>query len=81
MSYEQGGAEGVATKKDLKSAALTRPGLLYLYSTSAVGDGGWSGYAATLPEGVTFNVVGPDPYRSRKWYASVTRKGDKVTVK
>jgi hypothetical protein len=25
-----------------------------------------------IPTGVTLSVVGPDPYRVRKWYASVT---------
>ena len=30
--------------------------------------------------GYTFQVVGPDPYRKRNWYASVTARGGKLKV-
>lgn len=29
-----------------------------------------------IQDGDTLTVVGPDPYRNRKWYASVTRDPD-----
>lgn len=83
MSYDQGGAEfahtGKATKKALKEAIKEDPSMVYLYSTSAVVQG-WSGQASELPEGMTFNVVGPDPYANRSWYASVKNNNGKVTV-
>jgi hypothetical protein len=32
------------------------------------------------PDG-TYYVVGPDPYKSRKWYAQVIKQGGTVKVK
>lgn len=32
--------------------------------------------ADQIQDGDTLTVVGPDPYRNRKWYASVTRDPD-----
>jgi hypothetical protein len=60
---------------------MERPNLVYLYSTSAFGNGSYEGPASELPEGMTFCVVGPDPYKSRKWYATVERVGARVKVK
>jgi hypothetical protein len=35
------------------------------------------GYRANeLPEGLRFQVTGPDPYTSRRWYATVVRQSD-----
>ena len=80
MAFDQGGARGFATKKALKDAARDgRP--ISLYSTSLFGSP-FYGDASELPDGLTFNVVGPDPYTRRNWYASVSRKSDgKVTVR
>lgn len=72
--YIQGGAEFVAeknTKKALKEAIKERPTAVWLFSTSAFG--GWSGFASDLPPGATFNVIGPDPYKKRSWYATVKK--------
>jgi hypothetical protein len=84
VSFEQGGADfickGRKTKKALKDAIKEGPSKVYLSSTSAVVRG-WSGYASDLPEDMSFNVVGPDPFQDRSWFATVTRNGDKVTVK
>lgn len=73
-AFEQGGADfrsDKKTKKALKEAIAANPDEVYLYSTSAFG--GWSGMASALPEDMKFNVVGPDPYKNRSWYATVTR--------
>ena len=29
----------------------------------------------------TYTVVGPDPYTNRKWYANITKRDGKITVK
>lgn len=72
-TFEQGGAEfnGRPTKKALKEAVKSSPGAVWLYSTSLLG--GWSGFAADLPEGTTFNVAGPNPYSARSWYATIKK--------
>ena len=85
-NYEQGGADfdGKKTKAALKKAVKENPDQVYLYSTTAIptSEPKWSGKASELPEDLTFNVVGPDPYTARNWYASVARnaKGE-LTVK
>lgn len=75
MSYVQGGAAFPGTKNTktaLKAAIKEDPSKVRLYCTSEMGPQ-FSDTADKLPEGVTFNVVGPDPYRRRDWYASVKR--------
>lgn len=83
--FEQGGAEHYAEKKTkaaLKEEIKKNPSKVYLYSTLAFPDDRWSGYAHELPEGVEFNVVGPDPFKARNWYATVKRnaKGEVICV-
>lgn len=75
--YVQGGAQftppnGKKTKAALKEMVKTNPSSVRLYATSSMGPQ-FSGTADTLPEGMEFNVVGPDPYRKRDWYATVKR--------
>jgi|1185.fasta_scaffold664281_2 hypothetical protein len=74
--FIQGGAnfphEGKATKTALKAALKANPTGVTLYATSDMGPQ-FNGPASSLPEGTTFNVVGPNPYRDRSWYASVKR--------
>jgi hypothetical protein len=86
MIYAQGGADFTnkkPTKAALKLAIKEAPHTVYLYDTAAMKE--WqkfSGYADQLPEDITFNVVGPDPFTDRSWYASIYRnaKGG-LTVK
>ena len=40
----------------------------------------FDGPVSLAPDG-TYSVVGPDPYRDRRWYATVTVRDGKVTVK
>lgn len=65
------------TKKALKEAVATSADPI-LESTSMFG--GIGGPFSELPDG-TYTVVGPDPYKSRKWYANIIIRGSKVTVK
>lgn len=65
--------EGVgrpATKKALKTALAVDPSKVTFDTTS-----GFSARetisAYDLVAGVSYSVVGPDPYTSRKWYATV----------
>jgi len=81
-TYYQGGAEfsGKRTKAQLKRVIAEDPAAVYLYDTTAPILGGpkWEGTADTLPADTTFNVVGPDPFTDRSWYASVYRGRDGV---
>ena len=76
MSYVNCGAtdestgKRVATKKLLKELVASTPNAVYFDGTSAMGPQ-YSGYADKLPQGTKLSVVGPDPYTSRKWYATV----------
>lgn len=76
MSYVNCGAMDeelgarVKTKKALKEAIASHPDKVYFDGTSAMGPQ-FSGYANKLPQGTKLSVVGPDPYTSRKWYATV----------
>lgn len=40
----------------------------------------YDGPISAAPDG-TYSIVGPDPYRDRRWYATVTKRAGKVTVK
>lgn len=77
--HEQGGAdfEYIGKRKSksaFKAAIKDSPANVYLFSTTAVpGAEKWSGTADKLPDGMEFNVVGPDPYTRRDWYATVTK--------
>jgi hypothetical protein len=73
--YYQGGAMfvGPQTKTQLRKLIKERPATVHLYDTTApvLGGAKWEGPADELPTGVVFNVVGPDPFTKRDWYASV----------
>lgn len=79
MSHISVGVYGVRTKAELKRRAKVEPDKVECYSTSALG-GTYNGTLFGIPENLTLTVVGPDPYTDRRWYASVTRKGDVVKV-
>lgn len=81
--FIQGGAnfpvEGNKTKTALKKAIKENPSGVTLYATSDMGPQ-FNGPASSLPEGTTFNVVGPNPYTKRDWYASVKRGRNGLVV-
>lgn len=72
MSYVNVGIEGATTKAALRQAVKAQPEKVYAYSTSPLGPQ-FRGPVSQLPEGTTLTVAGPDPYRSRKWFASIKR--------
>lgn len=83
MAYVNAGATingmDAPSKKALKEAIAANPASVHLYDTGLYSEE--SANADKIREGLTYTVTGPNPYNNRKWYASVTRKGDKVTVK
>jgi hypothetical protein len=70
----------VPNKKTLRELLATDPDSVS-FDKTAIFDGAGTVKIKEVPEGVTLSVVLPDPYRDRRFYASVTRKGEKVTVK
>ncbi len=72
MAYINGGCEGFKTKSALKIAVKSDPSAVYFYCTSPLGQT-FNGKVSDMPEGVTLQVVGPDPYNNRSWYASIKR--------
>ena len=68
-----------ASKKAFREAVQADADNCWLEATSVFGDE-YSGTVADAPSG-TYSVVGPDPYRDRRWYATVTKRDGKVTVK
>lgn len=79
MSYVNVGVIGISTKSALKAAVKANPSAVRFYGTSPMGPQ-FSGPATDIPEGTTLTVVGPDPYRSRKWFASVKRTAKGIVV-
>jgi hypothetical protein len=86
MGYENVGArvngERPKSKKALKEAVRDNPGSVTFDPTSL--------FTTALEDfradrgndwhGVILTVTGPDPYTSRKWYATVKYNADKNTV-
>lgn len=90
-ALDPNGGGRILTKKALKEALAHDEGHELPASTSVVFDQtslrqerGFPsvGYVFDLPPDATLQVVGPDPYNNRRWYANVTRNSDGVvTVK
>ena len=77
-NYATDGSD-VPTKKALKEALAASPASVVFYETSAVPmpiliNG------SELVEGVKYSVTGPNPYKNRKWYATVELTGGKIKV-
>ncbi len=75
MSYINCGAfvngQRPASKKALREALVATPDAVSFDGASFLGPQ-FSGSVAELPAGITLSVCGPDPYRSRKWFANVS---------
>ncbi len=61
------------TKKMLKQAVADNPARVHLDTTSMFG--GFAGRLDRAPAG-RYDVVGPDPYTKRNWYATVEVRPD-----
>jgi len=61
----------IHTKKELKAAITEDPGMVEFYSTSEFTP--FSGTGNSLVIGVKYTVAGPNPYTSRKWFATVEK--------
>lgn len=59
-----------ASKKALKDAIKTNPANVLFVGTSGF-NGVTHGTLDILDKGVKYSVCGPNPYKSRKWYATV----------
>lgn len=70
----------LTTKSELKRRIAENPTDVHFYSTSDFH--AFSGSADDLDIGVKYSVTGPNPYTSRKWYATVEKlPNGKITVK
>lgn len=90
MSYANVGVKlgnsDIPTKAALKRAIADNPAQIRAYSTDALPFNPWSGKSDILPnwdKTLKLSVTGPNPYNSRKWYATIefSVKLDKWTVK
>lgn len=68
------------SKKEIRELVLTDPTRVVVEATSIFGND-YEGPVTEIPEGKTITFVGPDPYRDRRFYGNITRKGEKVTVR
>jgi len=68
----------MASKKALRETVAAGE-WVYIEATSVFGNE-YDGPLADAPDD-TYAVVGPDPYTNRKWYATITKRDGKVTVK
>jgi hypothetical protein len=58
------------SKKAIREALAADPATVEVESTSMFG--GYSGPVSDLPAGRSVTFVGPDPYRARKFYGTIT---------
>lgn len=87
MPYINVGAVKVAdespipTKKALKELLTSEPSEVLFFNTAfKLGPGEQMYRGNELDPQYTYQVVGPDPYTSRKWYASVVVKNGKPVI-
>jgi hypothetical protein len=87
MSYVNVGVVSLAentpfpTKKALKRALVDEPGEVLFFNTALpLGPGKEKYRGDELDSQHTYQVVGPDPYLDRRWYASVAVKDGKPVV-
>lgn len=89
MSYIDAGALDISldtietdipTKKALKEKFRDNPNKVLLYTTSELSPQKHF-TSDMLVIGEKYSVVGPNPYTSRKWYATVERTEKGITVK
>lgn len=67
-----GGVDRIEERDDLIRELRVNPRKVHFYCTNLVGSS-WSGLVAEMPAGATLVVVGPDPWRDRRWRVTITR--------
>lgn len=67
------------SKKAVKEAVASDPMSVAIEATSLFGNE-YGGLLSNMPDGEV-HFVGPDPHRDRRFYGSIVRKGDKITVR
>lgn len=72
--------ENIPTKKALTEMVKANPDSVTVYDTSAF-DPDPNYTAKDMPMDEVFYIVGPDPYKDRKWYAQIKRTDKGTTVK
>lgn len=70
----------VKSKRAIKEAIVNGTPHVDLEATSFFGNE-YEGDVRNMPEGETIYFVGPNPHSDRRFYGTITRKGDKITVK
>lgn len=66
------------SKKEVKEQVALDPSKVRLEATSMFGNE-YDGPVSEMPDGqATF--VGPDPHTNRKFYGTIKKQGDKITV-
>jgi hypothetical protein len=71
----------IKTKGALKASLMLNPQMVLFYRTSLFESSITENITgASIPEGVTLQVCGPDPYANRKWHASVQIVNGKIKV-
>lgn len=71
----------IKTKSDLKGRLLNYPETVEFYVTDAFGPNeGKTIIGDELETGIKYSVTGPNPYTSRKWYATVEKRGLNIKV-
>ena len=68
------------SKREIRDIVAIDPARVCVESTSMHGRG-FDGTVDKLPEGKRIDFVGPDPYRSRKFYGSIEMRNGKLVVK
>jgi hypothetical protein len=73
----------IPTKGALKKLVSESPERVLFDNTSIFGQGNFTPEQLEANPAIVLSVCGPDPYTSRRWYATVTwsTKTGKVTVK
>lgn len=66
------------SKKEVREAIARLPESVQIEATSLFANE-FDGLASDMPEG-RISFVGPDPYTDRRFYGTLTRRGDTWTV-
>jgi hypothetical protein len=67
------------SKKAIREAVESDPGTVRVESTSLFGNE-YNGFLDVAPEGTMVVFCGPDPFRNRKFYGTITKFNDELHV-